>query len=365
MFENYRKFPLNASANYLLVTIDIQLKQFLQAFESLQRAFKGDLAEKFDSNVAYELQDALIATGNFTLLEKLALWLSVCRPKDPFSWDYLSISRIEQDRCEDALDPAHRALALMPQNSRILGNLGAAYNGLKDFEKAEIYLRRAIEIEPGLANAHNNLGNALFGLGRNKESIQYYSNAILLNPNVAYFHTNIGVSYQTEQQLDKAEEHFRKALELQPDNALAFVCLIEILTTNGFPTDAILLAQTAIQVCAKSARVWAAYGNVLQRANKLDSSIDAYMQALSLETDPQSDFSRNIYSSLLFVLNNHPDLPAEVIYGGYQEFNQRFGTPFHYTWTRFDNLRDPHKRLRVGYVSQAFLTKSVNIFCCL
>ncbi|MFZ6861189.1 tetratricopeptide repeat protein [Undibacterium sp. Ji67W] len=348
------KFPLNASANYLLVKIDTQLKQFSHAFECLQRAYKGDLAEKFNADIAYEFQDALISAHEFELLEKVALWLSACRPKDPFSWDYLSISRIEQDRFEEALDPAQRALALMPQNSRIFGNLGAAYNGLKNYEKAENYLKRAIELEPGLANAHNNMGNALFGLGKNKESITYYLNAILLDPNIPYFHTNLAVSYQKEKQLDKAEAHFRKALELQPDNALSYICLLEILVTNRQDKDAVLLAQTAIQVCATSSKVWAGYGNVLQRVNQLDGAIEAYMKALSLEKDPQSDFSRKIYSSLLFVLNNHPDLPAEVIYGGYEEFNQRFGLPFHSTWTRFDNVKDPDRRLRVGYISQAF-----------
>ncbi|MBR7784572.1 hypothetical protein KDM89_20790, partial [Undibacterium sp. LFS511W] len=110
-----------------------------------------------------------------------------------------------------------------------------------------------------------------------------------------------------------------------PDNPIAVPALIDVLTLKGKAKEAIDFAEVEILNQPRNSKIWAAYGNSLQRASKPDKALDAYMQALALEADPQSKFSRKIYSSLLFVLNYHPDLPAEVIYGGYEEFEQRFG----------------------------------------
>ena len=356
------KFPLNADAHYLLVKINCELKQFDEAIESLKLAFESSLASNFDVDVAYDLQNVLIGERNFPLLESLSLWLTVVRPKDPYSWDYLSISRIELQRFQDALEPAHRAALLAPKNAKILGNLGAVFNGLKDFESARTYLARALEVEPGLANAHNNLGNALYGLGLNQLSIQHYLNAILLNPDVVYFFTNLAEVYAAEKQIEKAEEYFKKALDIDGANAVAFAGLIDTYTKGGRPQDAIALSERAASVCGDSSRVWAAYGNALQKASQVNRAVEVYIRALSLEMDQQSDFCRSVYSSLLFTLNYHPDFSAEVIYGAYEDFEKQFGAPVRKYWREFSNARDANKRLKIGYVAQAFYNQVCRYF---
>lgn len=356
------RYPLNADAHYLLAKIGIQQSNFEAAWHALQQAFEGSVAAKVDADACYDLMNALIEVKNFGLLEKVSAWLTTVLPRDPYGWDYLAISRIEQQDFERALEVGKRALALMPQNAHIQGNVGAALNGLQRFPEAIQALQKAIQMEPGLANAHNNLGNALNGNGQQEEAIASYLRAISIKPGVPFFYSNLAEVYTAQKEYDKAEDYYRKAIAIMPDNPIAVPALIDVLTLKGKAKEAIDFAELEILNQPRNSKIWAAYGNSLQRASKADKALDAYMQALAFEQDPQSKFSRKIYSSLLFVLNYHPDLPAEVIYGGYEEFEQRFGAPFRGEWQPFLNQRDPGKKLRVGIVSQAFYNQVCRYF---
>ncbi|MBC3934907.1 tetratricopeptide repeat protein [Undibacterium rugosum] len=356
------RYPLNADAHYVLAKIAIRQNDFASAWHALKQAFAGSAAAKVDADACYDLMNALIEAKNFALLEQVSVWLTTVLPRDPYGWDYLAISRIEQQDFDRALEVGKRAVALMPQNAHIQGNVGAALNGLQRFPEAIQALQRAIQLDPGLANAHNNLGNALNGNGQQDEAIASYLKAISLNPQVPFFYSNLAEVYTEQKEYDKAEESYRKAIAIMPDNPIAVPALIDVLTLKGKAKEAIDFAEVEILNQPRNSKIWAAYGNSLQRASKPDKALDAYMQALALEADPQSKFSRKIYSSLLFVLNYHPDLPAEVIYGGYEEFEQRFGAPFRNEWKPFSNQRDPGKKLKVGIVSQAFYNQVCRYF---
>lgn len=356
------RYPLNADAHYFLAKIGIQQGDFEAAWLALQKAFEGSVASKVNAYAYYDLLNALIEVKNFGLLEKASAWLTTTLPRDPYGWDYLAISHIEQQNFESAFEVGKHALSLMPQNAHIQGNVGAALNGLQRFPEAIQALKKAIQLEPGLANAHNNLGNALNGNGQQEEAIASYRRAISINPEVPFFYSNLAEVYTVQKEYDKAEECYRKAIAVMPDNPIAVPALIDVLTLKGKAKEAIDFAENEILNQPRNSKIWAAYGNSLQRASKSDKALDAYMQALALEQDPQSKFSRKVYSSLLFVLNYHPDLSAEVIYGGYEEFEQRFGAPFRGEWQAFLNQRDPGKKLKVGVVSQAFYNQVCRYF---
>jgi predicted O-linked N-acetylglucosamine transferase (SPINDLY family) len=74
-----------------------------------------------------------------------------------------------------------------------------------------------------------------------------------------------------------------------------------------------------------------------------------------------------LYSSLLFVLNYHPDQSAEDIYAAYQAYEQQFGAALRAHWIPHPNtpLRPAAaaaRRLRIGYVSPDFSQHSVRHF---
>lgn len=65
--------------------------------------------------------------------------------------------------------------------------------------------------------------NIKFGLeaakgGLWKEAILRWENALKLSPNSAKVHNNLAIAYENEGDYVKAEEHYKRALELDPGN---------------------------------------------------------------------------------------------------------------------------------------------------
>jgi tetratricopeptide (TPR) repeat protein len=70
---------------------------------------------------------------------------------------------------------------------------------------------------PGSARAHNNLGVAYKEEGQRNKAMEHYRAALVLEPDYARAHNNLGVAYKEEGHIDKAIEHYRAALMLEPD----------------------------------------------------------------------------------------------------------------------------------------------------
>ena len=69
--------------------------------------------------------------------------------------------------------------------------------------------------------AQNNLGLALAERGRIDEAIEHYRKALDIEPDYAEAHNNLGIALADRGRIDEAMEHYRKALEIDPDYAEA------------------------------------------------------------------------------------------------------------------------------------------------
>ncbi|MGH9660780.1 MAG: tetratricopeptide repeat protein, partial [Bryobacteraceae bacterium] len=92
-------------------------------------------------------------------------------------------------------------------------------------ESAAVH-EKALEIDPQLAQAHINLISLYGRLGRPERAEQHYRSAIALNPNLAEAYYNYGV-------LRASEEAFRKALDINPNYAEAHGNLGDLVQRRG------------------------------------------------------------------------------------------------------------------------------------
>ncbi|WP_348266633.1 tetratricopeptide repeat protein [Edaphobacter paludis] len=74
---------------------------------------------------------------------------------------------------------------------------------------------------PDNALARNFRGIVLARLGRNIEAADEYREAIRIDPQMEAAYRNLGFLYWTEQQLDRAREELKHAVELSPDDSFA------------------------------------------------------------------------------------------------------------------------------------------------
>ncbi|MFZ6846389.1 tetratricopeptide repeat protein [Undibacterium sp. RuTC16W] len=355
-------FPLHQDTNYLLAQISCDEGQYPHAIQYLQSAFASSANMPVDKLAYYNVLNKYLLSRQYDLLEEASLWLTKFMPRDGIAWDYLGLSLIEQGRYADAHAALLKAIALLPNNPHVLCNLGNALISLERCAEAVPILRKAISLSPNMVVAHNNLGNALRFIGNPKGAIESIETAIKLDPTVAYLYNNIGLAYRESGLCAVAIDNYYKALELQPDLIQVYPNLIDALRQNGQVQDAIDCSQNAMQKCEQLPEFWGGFGDALREANHLDAAIEAYVRALGFKSDTQSSFNRRIYTNLLFCLNYHPDLSAELIYNAYHEFDLRFGQPLRSTWKSFNHLRDPLKKLKIGYVGPVFYNQVCKYF---
>ncbi|MEA2709617.1 MAG: protein O-mannosyl-transferase [Phycisphaerales bacterium] len=93
--------------------------------------------------------------------------------------------------------------------------LGATYAARQEFELAAGHLQAALAIKPDDSRSLFNLGNILLRFGRYDEAIARYRAALEKFPNHPRIHNNLGVALAQRGELDAAEAEFRRALELQ------------------------------------------------------------------------------------------------------------------------------------------------------
>jgi len=116
-----------------------------------------------------------------------------------------------QGRILEAVVEYEKALGLNPQEVNVLNSLGVCYGHLGQMDKALEYFRRAQKAAPEDYMAYYNLGYALMGRGKLAEAKQQLERALELNPDHADTLFQLGRLAQGEGQLNQALEYFRRA----------------------------------------------------------------------------------------------------------------------------------------------------------
>lgn len=112
------------------------------------------------------------------------------------------------------------------------------------------YLQKLVAAYPQDERAHNLLAIYYFGLQQYANAIKEYQQAVSINPDFAPSYNMLGYSYRFNEQLDQAEQAFRKYIQLIPN--------------DPNPYDS--------------------YAELLMRMGRYDESIDNYRKALKQDT---------------------------------------------------------------------------------
>jgi protein O-GlcNAc transferase len=189
--------------------------------------------------------------------------------------------------------------------------------------RAEECYRQALAVNPGYAEAFNALGNALGLQGKHGEALASYQDAIRLKPDYAGAYNNLGGVLHQQGNLADAVACYRKSIALKP----------------GYPG-----AHTNL-------------GIALTYLGEVEAALESYRVALSL--DPNDV---DAHSNRLLIMHYFDDIPPSAIFDEHLRFARQFEAPLKARWARHANLRDPEKRLKVGYVSPDFRNHSVAYF---
>lgn len=141
---------------------------------------------------------------------------------------------MEQGKLELALDNLKKALQYDDNYADAHTVIAVLYERIGNIEEAGKHYARAAELAPKSGDTNNNYGQFLCAEGKYDEAQKYYAQAMkdpfYKTPAVLYANAGIClVDHGGGVRLDEAEQDFRRALQVDPHNALALFYMAKLL----------------------------------------------------------------------------------------------------------------------------------------
>jgi Tfp pilus assembly protein PilF len=195
-----------------------QINRKEQAIEELTKLLETD-PENIDA--LYIIVPCLIEIGNTEKADIYWQKLVQLTPNVGLTHYYHAIILDKFDKEKEAEEAIWEAIHLEPYDADFWAFLTAIYIDKKEWEKALEYAEKGLEIEPENTLCLNHRTLCLTKLDRKDELHDSILDALNANPYNSYTHTNVGWSKLEKNQNNDAEEHFKEALRIDPNNDYA------------------------------------------------------------------------------------------------------------------------------------------------
>jgi len=306
--------PGSAEGYALRAVSEVNLRQFKAAEADISKA----IAVAPQSHLGY------VQLGNLKLAQKqysdAGKAYRQALDRDPNSTDALRglmNTYMEQNKPDEAIAVANAQIAKAPINSSFYDLLGSALSqNKKDLKAAETFFRKAIELDKNNIDALIKLGQVQAAQGETDQAVATYQQAIKDHPRVPQFFILLGGLYESKEEWAKAEDEYRAALELKPNDPTASNNLANVMLQGGGNVDmALSLAQTARRGMPDSPSVADTLGWVYYQKGVYGSAINLFQEALRLQEKNKEPDNPNIHYHLgmAYLKTKRPVLAREQL----------------------------------------------------
>jgi len=140
-------------------------------------------------------------------------------PDAAATWVLMGSARQSLGEWSAARDAFERAEELEPDNYAVVMYLGLYHEKLGAYPEAAVYYEKAAALKPNSAIAWSNLGAAQLYSSKIDDAVPFLLRSLKLADR-ASTRSNLATAYYYLGRYDDAEEHYRRAIELQPDHAV-------------------------------------------------------------------------------------------------------------------------------------------------
>jgi TolB-like protein/DNA-binding winged helix-turn-helix (wHTH) protein/Tfp pilus assembly protein PilF len=178
-------------------------------------------------------------------------------------------------------------------NAFLLGDYHSSKRNPAAMDKGIQYFQEAIRIDPSYAQAYAGLANAYIerdiwgGLGVGKSADQVRAatlKALELDGELAEAHALLGqIHFQYDWDWQSTEAEYKRAIQLNPNLAAAYVRYAYFLQAMSRHTEALAAAHHAVELDPLSASNISDEGRILYRARQYESAVARYQRALELD----------------------------------------------------------------------------------
>ena len=213
---------------------------------------------------------------------------------NPYNKDALAkVATINQtyfkENLDEAIDCYNKLLEIEPQNSQVYYELGHLYLDKNEKMNAANAFKLALNLDKKNAFIHNSLAYSLLQLGLNDEAIEHYKEAINLNPDnewTAIVAQALGTVYfEIKHNTEAAIAMYQTALVLNPNCADIYIAMGDVFASTGDNDLAIKHYCDAIKTDETSFEAYSKCAMALWNNDYLEEAIIAYNKALKINPD--------------------------------------------------------------------------------
>jgi tetratricopeptide (TPR) repeat protein len=190
---------------------------------------------------------------------------------------------IAEKQVDEAIAAARTQIAKSPRVGGFYDLLGTALFQKKELKDAESAFNKAIELDKNNSDALLKLGQVQAAEGSASQALATYQQSIKDHPREIGFYILAGELYESQKDWEQAKTMYQKALEIQPDNALASNNLAYVLLQQGGNVDvALAMAQTARRGMPESSNAADTLGWAYFQKGVYQSAIQMFQESLRL-----------------------------------------------------------------------------------
>ena len=222
------------------------------------------------------------------------------RPDHADAYATLGAALVRTDRFVEAEEILRRAQEIDPSHKENRHNIAEMLRLQSRYQEALEAYRSVIEIDPEHARAHAYMGDVLVRLHRYADAVESLNKALTLIksapslrpnlPTAGLLHALLGKASWGLGRLQAGDEHFRQALELDPNDMVT----IEYVAASHFSQkryrQALDLFRTLLEIDPDKATTHANIGATLYYLDRTEEAIRSLELALSL--DPTLEMAR-------------------------------------------------------------------------
>ncbi|HEY5291902.1 MAG TPA: tetratricopeptide repeat protein, partial [Burkholderiales bacterium] len=245
------------------------------------------------------------------------------------------------------------AIALKADKAVYHYNLGNALAALDRPQAAAESFRAATRLDPAHTAARSNLAHALIQAGRHGEAVAESRQLLNLQPSAAARNALASALIRVAD-ADPADAHnydeaaalLQQAWQDADDPAEARLALAYCLQQRKRWTEAAGHYQAVLSLQPGSPAAHNNLANCYNQLGRITEAILQYRETYRLAPDfPEA------LASVLACLNYDADCTPEQSAAEHRRWAEQVAAPHYPRHARFDNDRDPERRLRIGYVS--------------
>jgi protein O-GlcNAc transferase len=222
---------------------------------------------------------------------------------------------------------------------------------------AEALYQRILTLHPDHPQALLMMAVTKNGQGASKEiCLDYMDRAIALSSNNAAFHYNKGILLQNFLEMEQAIPCFMTCLELDPDYTDAYYALGVCSEYFKRHTEAMDYHQRVLERNPNHGDSCNSMALRLSEIGRMAEAKEYFQRLIALTPTPA------LHSNYLLTLNYDTNQTSETLFAAHREWNHLYATPLAAEIKPHTNLANPHKILKIGYVSGDFRAHPVANF---